>query len=86
MAVILASTSPSLLGRIVFFHRRQAGLGRNELADIAGVGKTLIYNIENGKTNLRLDTLLRVLSALNITVGLQSPLMALFEKQDHEIG
>ncbi len=29
---------------IVLFHRRQSGLTRNQLADIAGVGRTVIYD------------------------------------------
>ena len=86
MAVIFSSNTPDLLARLVLFHRRQAGLGRNELAEIAGVGKTLIYDIEHGKTSVRLDTLIRVLSALNISIDLHSPLMPLFERQNHEIG
>ena len=34
------------LSEIVLFHRQQSGLSRNQLADIAGVGKTAIYDIE----------------------------------------
>jgi len=33
---------------IVLFHRRQSGLSCNQLADICGVGKTDIYDIEKG--------------------------------------
>jgi DNA-binding XRE family transcriptional regulator len=33
---------------IVLFHRKKSGLSRNQLADLAGVGKTVIYDIEKG--------------------------------------
>ncbi len=70
------------LGEIVYFHRRKSGLTRNELADIAGVGKTAIYDIEKGKETIRFSTLKKVLDALNITLKFTSPLMeALNEKR-----
>jgi DNA-binding XRE family transcriptional regulator len=37
------------ISEIVLFHRKKSGLTRNQLADLAGVGKTVIYDIENGK-------------------------------------
>lgn len=68
--------------RIVQFHRKQAGLSRIELADIAGVGKTVVYDIENGKETVRLNTLLKVLGALNISISIDSPLMDQFKEGD----
>jgi transcriptional regulator with XRE-family HTH domain len=50
-------------------------LSRIDLADIAGVGKTAVYDIENGKETVRFNTLLKVLGALNISISLNSPLM-----------
>ncbi len=38
---------------IVLFHRKKSGLSRNQLADLAGVGKTVIYDIEKGKETMR---------------------------------
>jgi len=46
---------------------------------IAGVGKTVIYDIEHGKETVRLITLLKVLDALNISVNMVSPLMEQYE-------
>lgn len=63
------------LGRIVLFHRKKAGLSRLDLATIAGVGKTVVYDIENSKETVRTKTLLKVLNALNIKVLLDSPIM-----------
>lgn len=55
-------------------HRKAAGLTQKELADLAGVGKTVVFDIEAGKQTVRLATLLRVLHVLNIEVRLISPL------------
>jgi HTH-type transcriptional regulator/antitoxin HipB len=63
------------LSDIILFHRRQSGLTRNQLADIAGVGKTVIYDIERGKETIRFATLQKVLTALNIKINYESPLM-----------
>ncbi len=67
------------IGAMVRFHRKAAKLSRVELAELAGVGKTLIYEIENGKATLRLNTLALVLQALNIRAEWRSPLMGAFE-------
>jgi transcriptional regulator with XRE-family HTH domain len=56
-------------------HRRVSGLSRAELARLAGVGKTVIFDLEHGKETVRYETLMKVLSALNITVQFHSPLM-----------
>ena len=59
---------------IVTEHRKAARLSRQELALMAGVGKTVIYDIEHGKTTIRFDTLNRILECLNIQIILDSPL------------
>lgn len=63
------------LGEIVLFHRIKSGLTRNQLADLAGVGKTVIFDIENGKETIRFSTLQKILNALNIKINFTSPLM-----------
>jgi len=63
------------LNEIVLFHRKKSGLSRNQLADLAGVGKTVIYDIEKGKETIRFSTLQKVLTALNIKINFTSPLM-----------
>jgi HTH-type transcriptional regulator/antitoxin HipB len=82
MAVKISVDSISSVGRIVQFHRKQAGLSRIALADIAGVGKTVVYDIEKGKETVSLNTLLKVLGALNVTISLDSPIMAPYEAGD----
>jgi transcriptional regulator with XRE-family HTH domain len=56
-------------------HRRAAKLSRKQLAEMAGVGKTVIYDIEKGKETIQLDTLRKILKVLNIKIELKSPLM-----------
>jgi y4mF family transcriptional regulator len=62
------------MGAIVQRHRKRSGLSRERLAEIAGVGKTVIYDIEHGKSTVRYDTVKKVLDALNIRISFVSPL------------
>ncbi|MBN2332240.1 MAG: helix-turn-helix transcriptional regulator [Deltaproteobacteria bacterium] len=62
------------LASIIHFHRQQSGLSQQELAELAGVGKNLVYELEKGKQTVRLENLLKVLQALNIELDFISPL------------
>ena len=66
---------PEKLASLIRKHRKIAGLSQLQLAELAGVGKTVIYDIEKGKETIRLDTLRKILLILNIRVKLISPLM-----------
>lgn len=68
-------TTQDDLGRIIQYHRKQSGLSRIALAELAGVGKTAVFDLEKGKKNVRLQTLLSIMSVLNISLALNSPLM-----------
>ncbi len=72
------------IGKIVFEHRKKAGLTQKQLADIAGVGKTVIYDIEKGKETVRLNTLLKIMSALNIKIKFDSPLLNNLETKNEK--
>ena len=63
------------LKSIVRQHRRLSGLSQAELARLAGVGKTVVFDIEHGKESVQFDTLKKVLAALNIRLALQSPVL-----------
>lgn len=65
---------------IVLFHRKEAKLSRNELAELAGVGKTVIYDLEKGKESVKWSTILQILKALNIQIQFVSPLIEEYEK------
>jgi y4mF family transcriptional regulator len=71
-------------GRIVHFHRKIAGISQQQLADLAGVGKTVVFDIEKGKMTIRYETLLKVLHVLNIKIEFRSPLMQAFREQLNE--
>ncbi|HNX84815.1 MAG: helix-turn-helix transcriptional regulator [Bacteroidales bacterium] len=72
------------IAEIIRLHRRAARLSRIELAELAGVGKTVIYDIEKGKVSVQLDTLTKILKVLNITLVLKSPLMDNLTKHVNE--
>jgi len=72
------------LGTIIKFHRKVSGLSRNELARIAGVGKSVIYDIEHGKESVQLDTLWKIFKVLNINLAAESPLMKEYYKKQNE--
>jgi len=63
------------LAIVIKKHRKAAGLSQLQLAEMAGVGKTVIFNIEKGKETIQLDTLRKILAVLNIKVQLTSPFM-----------
>lgn len=63
------------IGQIIRAHRKTSGLSREEFARLAGVGKTVVYDIEHGKETVQLNTLLKELHVLNISIELKSPLM-----------
>lgn len=69
------------LAALIRFHRRRSGLTQQELAELAGVGKNLVYDLENGKPTVRWENVLKVLNVLNIRVEFRSPLMESFLKE-----
>jgi y4mF family transcriptional regulator len=77
---------PQEIADIIKKHRRAARLSRVQLAEMAGVGKTVIYDIENGKESVRLDTLRKILKVLNIKISLTSPFMGNTDNTGYEKG
>lgn len=63
------------LGLMVKEHRKKAGLTQLELANLAGVGKTTVFDIEKNKETVRWNNLLAVLQVLNIKVEFKSPMI-----------
>lgn len=66
---------PETLSIIIKKHRKAAGLSQIQLAELAGVGKTVVFDLEKGKETVQLNTLLKIFKVLNIKVQLQSQLM-----------
>jgi y4mF family transcriptional regulator len=62
------------LGGMVKSHRKKAGLTQLELANLAAIGKTTVFDIEKNKETVRWSNILAVLQVLNIEVEFKSPL------------
>ena len=62
------------LPQAIRFHRRKAGLSQTALAKVAGIGKTAVFDMEKGKKTIRLETLMRALEVLNISLQWSSPI------------
>lgn len=71
------------LGKIIRYHRKKAGVTQVELADLAGVGKTVVFDIEHGKESVQFNSLLKILKALNISMQFHSSLMKSFINKNH---
>lgn len=65
--------SPTEIAKIVHYCRKQSGLSQQGLAQLAGVGKTVIFDIEKGKKTVQLNTLLKVFDVLNIRIKFETP-------------
>lgn len=63
------------LAPLIQSHRKKAGLTQAKLASLAGVGKTVVWDLEHGKESIQWNTLQKILRVLNITVQWRSPLL-----------
>ena len=72
---MIEAKSSNIIGNVIRYHRQRAGISQHALADLAGVGKTSVFDIEKGKPTIRLATLMAVLQTLNITINIDSPLI-----------
>lgn len=68
-----ANSNMSLIARAVLHHRKKAGLSRRQLSELADVAESCIYNVEKMSGGVRLDTLLKLFSVLNIRLYLHGP-------------
>ena len=68
-------SEPKELASIIKRHRKAANLTQLELAELAGVGKTVVFDIEKGKGTVKIQTLRKVLKVLNIEMRFTSPLL-----------
>jgi y4mF family transcriptional regulator len=65
----------TILSQLIQSHRKAAGLTQARLATLAGVGKTVVWDLEHGKESVQWDTLQKILQVLNITVEWHSPFL-----------
>lgn len=69
-------------GKIISFHRKRSGLTQKQLAELAGVGKSVVFDSEKGKETIQLNSLIKILNTLNITIEIKSPLIHLMENDE----
>lgn len=62
------------LKNLIIEHRKKSHLSQNDLALFAGVSRTAIQRLEQGNMTIQMDTLLKILTVLNIQILLQGPL------------
>src|ERR1700678_3330369 len=82
MPFITAKTAMNSLPQLIKSHRKKAALAQAQLAKLAGVGKTVVWDIENGKESVQWDTLQKILRVLNISVEWRSPLIDRMASKD----
>lgn len=69
------------LAKLVHYYRKHSGLSQQELAKLAGVGKTVIFDIEKGKKTVKMNTLLKVLDVLNIKIQFKPPFSQIMDEK-----
>ena len=72
-----------LIGKVIRYHRKIAGLSRIQLAELAGIGKTSVFDIEKGKKSTQINTLFSIMKVLNISIEMHSPLMSKFYENEN---
>ena len=61
------------IGAMVRHYRKKQQLTLVELANKAGVGKTAVFDVEHGKCSVQLQTLVKILDALDIHLVFRTP-------------
>ena len=68
------------IAEVIRFHRKRSSLTQLQLAKLAGVGKTAVFDVEKGKETVQLNTLLKIMRILNMKLDFSSPLIDEFNK------
>ncbi|MBD3278587.1 MAG: helix-turn-helix domain-containing protein [Candidatus Aegiribacteria sp.] len=74
----------SHISKLVKHHRKRAGITQLELADLAGIGKTTVFDIEHGKSTVQVSSLLSVLKVLNMSIQVIGPFVSEYRKQSED--
>jgi len=62
-----------IIAQVIHHCRKKSGLSQQELAKLAGVGKTVVFDLEKGKETVQLNSLFKILEVLNIQMTLEAP-------------
>ena len=62
------------ISNLVRSQRKAARLTQSGLARLAGVGKTVVFDVEKGKPSVRFDSLLKIFKILNIKTTFKGPI------------
>jgi y4mF family transcriptional regulator len=74
------------IGNLIRYHRKAAGLTQKELADLAGIGKTVVFDLEKGKESVQIDTMLAMFSVLNMALKVEGPLVEKYHREKLKAG
>ncbi|MEO8690073.1 MAG: helix-turn-helix domain-containing protein [Solirubrobacteraceae bacterium] len=66
----MRSSSTEAFGQRIRDRRRRLGLSQSTLADVVGVNRRVIGELERGKPSVQLDIALRVAEAVGLDVAL----------------
>ena len=61
-------------GETIRIHRKKCGLSQLQLANLAGIGKTTVFDIEKNKHTFQSDTIEKICDALNLELTVKSPI------------
>ncbi len=64
------ATSPKVLGQILKSARNQKGLTQDQAGNLVGITQAMVSRIERGESNARIDTLFRLMAALEMEMTL----------------
>ncbi len=62
------------LDKLLTEARKAQGISQRELAELAGVGETVVYKLESGRTDVTLSSFISVLTGLGFELKCHSPL------------
>jgi y4mF family transcriptional regulator len=65
------TTTASRIGQIVRQERHRQRMSQETLAFVADVSMSSIYRVERGEPTVRLDVMVRILSALGLSLEVQ---------------
>lgn len=67
------------IAQMIRYYRKHSGLTQQELAKLAGVGKTVVFDLEKGKETVQLNSLFKILDVLNIRINFITPFNPIME-------